>query len=384
MSPKFRLVTVRFIPMRTYRRLISPKLMPSLTLVVIRDRAARWTRRDHGRNVGRTGVAQFPVPGLVLCVALTGGSGRIAITLFPTQGDAVVATSDVLNALNGGVGRLSRRPLWVGAFAFLLLTAVGAVALMSVAIGALATLRVAYTTSIDRLSNVTTTDQRLSDRQSRPQTMTPLSPVAMPNEAAGHPSGATDLSGPTLPRSDLAPSETPQPAAPDPSSASSRSNEDPARSALTDLIEAQSSPIAPVTIRSDGGDEVHSSEPSASPGLLPAAPSGAVASSDSAEQAAAAAGSPRVPDIASTSAPPEADELGRLATAPLPDAVTAAALSHLRHALKRRTQARTIKHTVLHKPAPRTALQNNNYRPFDPFQPATPPAAGASTHQKTW
>jgi hypothetical protein len=62
--------------------------------------------------------------------------------------------------------------------------------------------------------------------------------------------------------------------------------------------------------------------------------------------------------------------------------VTAAALSHLRHALKRRTQSRAIKHTV-HKPAPprsRTALQNNNYRPFDPFQPVTP-TAGTSVHQ---
>jgi len=297
----------------------------------------------------------------------------------------VVATSDVLNALNGGAGRLPRRPLWVGAFAFLLLTAVGAVALMSVAIGALATLRVAYTTSIDRISNVaSTTDQRLTDRQSRPQTMTPLSPVAVRNEAVGQPSGATELSGPPLPRSDLPPSETMQPAASAPSPVSSRSNEDPARSALTDLIEAQSSPIAPVTARSDGGDEGHSSKASASPGLLPAAPSGEVASSVSAAQAAPPAGSPPAPDIASTSGTSETDELGRLATAPLPDAVTAAALSDLRHALKRRTQARTIKHTVLHKPAPRTALQNNNYRPFDPFQPATPPVAGASARQKTW
>ena len=89
----------------------------------------------------------------------------------------MVATSDVLNALNDGVGRLSRRPLWVGAFAFLLLTAVGTVALMSVAIGVLATLRVAYTTSIDRVSHVaSTTDQRLTDRQSRPQTVTPPLP----------------------------------------------------------------------------------------------------------------------------------------------------------------------------------------------------------------
>ena len=45
--------------MQTYGRLISPKLVPSLTLVVIRDGAARWTRRDHERNVGRTCVAQF-------------------------------------------------------------------------------------------------------------------------------------------------------------------------------------------------------------------------------------------------------------------------------------------------------------------------------------
>jgi len=293
-----------------------------------------------------------------------------------------VATSDVLNALNGGAGRLPRRPLWVGAFALLVLTAVGAVALMSVAIGALATLRVAYTTSIDRISNVASTaDQRLTDRPSRPQTVTPISPVAVPNDAVGHPSGATELSGPTLPRSDLPPSETMQSTASARSSASSRSNEDPARSALTDLIESQSPPIAAVTPRSDGGDEDHWSEASASPGLLPAAPSGEVASSVSAGQAAPSAGSPPPPDIAST---PETDELGRLATAPLPDAVTAAALSPLRHALKRRTQARTIKHPVVHKPAPRTALQNNNYRPFDPFQPATSSAAAAPARQKTW
>jgi hypothetical protein len=87
--------------------------------------------------------------------------------------------------------------------------------------------------------------------------------------------------------------------------------------------------------------------------------------------------------MASNSVASETDEIGLLATAPLPVADTAAALSHLRHALKRRTQARTIKHTV-HKPAPRTALQSNNYRPFDPFQPATPPVTGASTRQKTW
>ena len=47
------------IHMRTCGRLISPKLMPSLTRVVIRDGAARWTRHDHERNVGRICVAQF-------------------------------------------------------------------------------------------------------------------------------------------------------------------------------------------------------------------------------------------------------------------------------------------------------------------------------------
>ena len=124
----------------------------------------------------------------------------------------MVATSDVLNALNDGVGRLSRRPLWVGAFAFLLLTAVGAVALMSVAIGVLATLRVAYTTSIDHVSHVSpTTDQRLTDRQSRPQIVTPISSVVLPTEALARPTGAADISG-ALPRRDLPSSETAQPA----------------------------------------------------------------------------------------------------------------------------------------------------------------------------
>jgi hypothetical protein len=295
----------------------------------------------------------------------------------------VVATSDALNALNDGVGRLSRRPLWVGAFAFLLLTAVGTVALMSVAIGVLATLRVAYTTSIDRLSHVaSTTDQRLTDRQ-RPQTVTPISPVVLPNDALGP--GTSGVSG-ALPRSDLPPSETAQPAAAATASASSRSDEAPARSTLTDLIEAQSPPNAPAIARSGSGDDGHPAGPSASPTAPPVPDSGVVASPASAGEvgpSTPSAGSPPAADIASNSGAPETDEIGRLATAPLAVADTAAALSHLRHALKRRTQARTIKHTV-HKPPPRTALQNNNYRPFDPFQPATPPAAGASTRQKTW
>jgi len=70
------------------------------------------------------------------------------------------------------------------------------------------------------------------------------------------------------------------------------------------------------------------------------------------------------------------DEIGRLATAPLPTAVTAAALSHLRDALKRHAQLRAIKRTV-HKPAPPRAVsldanfrQDANFRRFDPFQPA--------------
>jgi hypothetical protein len=299
----------------------------------------------------------------------------------------VVATSDVLNALNDGVGRLARRPLWVGAFAFLLLTAVGAVALMSVAIGVLATLRVAYTTSIDHVSHVaSTTDQRLTDRQSRPQTVTPISPVVLPAEALARPTGTTDASG-ALPRSDLPSSETAQPVVAEAAPPSSQSDEAPARSTLTDLIEAQSPSNAPVIARTEGGDDGHPAGASASPAVP--LESGVVAWSASAGEAAraapppASAGSPPVPDIALTSGAPETDEIGRLATAPLPAADTAAALSHLRHVLKRRAQARMIKHTV-HKPAPRTALQNKNYRPFDPFQPATPPAAGASTRPKTW
>lgn len=295
-----------------------------------------------------------------------------------------MATSDVVNALNEGVGRLSRRPLWVGAIAFLLLTAVGTVALMSVAIGVLATLRVAYTTSIDRGSHVASpTDQRLTDRQARPQTVTPISPVVLPNEARGP--GTTGVSG-ALPRSDLPSSETAQPAAAEVAPASSRSDEAPARSTLTDLIEAQSPPNAPVIARSDNGEDGHPTGLPASPAARPAAASGEVASSASTGEAAPStpsAGSSPAADMASNSVASETDEIGRLATAPLPVADTAAALSHLRHVLKRRTQARTIKHTV-HKPAPRTALQNNNYRPFDPFQPATPPVAGTSTRQKTW
>lgn len=297
-----------------------------------------------------------------------------------------MATSDVLNALNGGVGRPSRRPLWVGAIAFLLLTAVGAVALMSVAIGVLATLRVAYTTSIDRVADVaSTSDQRLTDRQSRPSTVA----VVLPNDALGRltgtaPTGMTDVSG-VLPRSDSPSSETAQAAAAEAAPASSRSDEAPAGSNLTDLTEAQSPPTAPVA-RPDSGGERRPAGPSASPAPPAAAESGgAVSSAQTGEVAPAtpSAGSPPTVDTASSSGTPETDEIGRLATAPLPAADTAAALSHLRHVLKRRTQARPIKHTV-HKPAPRTALQTNNYRPFDPFQPTTPSATGAATRQKTW
>jgi hypothetical protein len=49
---------------RPIGRLISCELMPSLTMIAIRDGAARRMRRDHERNVGRTCVAQFPAPGL--------------------------------------------------------------------------------------------------------------------------------------------------------------------------------------------------------------------------------------------------------------------------------------------------------------------------------
>jgi hypothetical protein len=304
----------------------------------------------------------------------------------------VVATSDVLNALSGGVGRLSRRPFWVGAFAFLLFGAVGMVALMSVAIGVLATLRVAYTTSIDRASNVTPpTDPRLADRQSRPQIVPPISPVALPHDVSVRPEVATDPADSTLSRSDLSP-ETAQPTAstpdsrPDASTTGVRPVEDPAKSTLTDLIEAQSSPTPPATAALDGGNERHPNEPTASP----AAELGAPASSASASEAAPAApsvGSPPAAVVASASGSPETDEIGRLATAPLPIEVTAAAFSHLRHALKRRTQGHAIKHTV-HKPAPppssRAALQNNSYRPFDPFQQPTSSAAAASSHQKSW
>ena len=305
-----------------------------------------------------------------------------------------MATSDVLNALNGGVGRLSRRPLWVGVLAFLLFTAVGVVALMSVAIGVLATLRVAYTTSIGRVSNVAPpTDQRLTDRASRSQTVMPISPVVLPHEVPARPEGAPELSGATLPRSELSSPETPQPAAgapkPDAATTSARPVEDPARSTLTELIEAQSPSTPPARAASDSDNEGRPSGPTASPA---GAASGAAAAAGSASEAAPAApvapsvGSAPTTDVASTSGAPETDEIGRLATAPLPIEVTAAALSHLRHALKRRSQARAIKHTV-HKPAPppsRAALQNNNYRPFDPFQPATSPAAATSARQNSW
>jgi hypothetical protein len=303
-----------------------------------------------------------------------------------------VTTSDVLNALNGGVGRLSRRPLWVGALAFVLFTAVGLVALMSVAIGVLATLRVAYTTSIDRVSNVTpSTDQRLTDHQSRPQIVTSISPVVLPAQVAPRPQGPTDPSGATLPRNDAPSPETAQPAAgvtvgsPDVSTTSARPPEEPAKSTITDLIEAQSPPTPPAAAPSASSNEGHPTGAAASSATPE---SGAAASSASASETAPAApsvGSPAAADIAST-AGPETDEIGQLATAPLPIAVTAAALSHLRHALKRRTQARAIKHPV-HKPAPppsRAALQNNNYRPFDPFQPATPSAAATSARQRSW
>jgi hypothetical protein len=303
-----------------------------------------------------------------------------------------VATSDVLNALNDGVGRLSRRPLWVGVLAFLVFTAVGVVALMSVAIGVLATLRVAYTTSIDRVANVTpSTDQRLTDRPSRPQSVTPLSPVVLPREAPARPEGGTDLSGATLPRNDLSSPETAQPAAgapvpsPGAATASARPVEDPARSALTALIEAQSPPNPPTRVASDSDNAGRPIGPTASPAAAESGTAASVASASEAAPADPSTAPPLVADIASTSGAPESDEIGRLATAPLPIEVTAAALSHLRHALKRRTQSRAIKHTV-HKPAPppsRTALQNNNYRPFDPFQPVTP-AAGTSGRQNSW
>jgi hypothetical protein len=303
----------------------------------------------------------------------------------------VVATSDVLNALNGGVGRLSRRPLWVGALAFLLFTAVGVVGLMSVAIGVLATLRVAYTTSIDRVANVTPpADQRLTERPSRPQTVTPLSPVVLPHEAPVHPEGAPDLSGTPLPRNELSSPQTAQPAAgtlvtgPDASTTSTRPVEDPARSALTELIESQSPPTRPAKAASDGDNVGRPIGSTAAPAAGEAGAAAAAASASEAAPAAPSNGSPSAADIASTSGAPDTDEIGRLATAPLPIEVTAAALAHLRHALKRRTQARVIKHTV-HKPAPppsRAALQNNNYRPFDPFQPATSPATSA--RQNSW
>ena len=292
----------------------------------------------------------------------------------------MVATSDVLNALNGGLGRLSRRPLWVGALAFILMTAVGTVGLMSVAIGVLATLRVAYTTSIDRGSSVTSPPgQRLTARQSRPQAMTPISPVGLPSAGSARAPSATDLFDSTSPHSDLSSSEAVQSGAAGGSSVSSRPEEDAARSTLTDLIAAQSPPTPAATDPAGGGGE---NKPAALPASPAAAETGAVAPSASAREAAPVAGSPPAADIASSSGG-ETDEIGRLATAPLPIAETAAAMSHLRHALKRRAQARAIKHTV-HKPAPRMTLQNNNYRPFDPFQPPTPAVAATSPRPKTW
>jgi hypothetical protein len=303
----------------------------------------------------------------------------------------VVASSEVLNSLNGGIGRRARRPFWVGAFAFLVLTAVVAVALVSVAIAVLATLRVAYTTSIDRVPNVTSsTDQRLTDRQSLPQTVAPSAPVVLPSEGSGRPLATTDRSVSTTPGSDLSPAETSQPAAsaivnppvPDPS-ASARPVEDAAQSTLTSLIETQSPPPPAAMARSDGGDEGQPIGPAAAPAAPVPAGSGAVASAAPPSEPASSVVAPQADDIAATSETPETDEIGRLATEPLPIAVTAAALSHLRHVLKRRAQARAIKHTV-HKPAPRPAPQANNFRPFDPFQPAAPSAAAVSARQRTW
>jgi hypothetical protein len=306
----------------------------------------------------------------------------------------VVATSDVLNALNGGLGRLSRRPLWVGALAFLLFTAVGVVALMSVAIGVLATLRVAYTTSIGRVSNVAPpTDQRLADRASRSQTVMPISPVVLPHVVPARAEGGTEPSSATLPRNDPTAPETPQPAAgatkPDAATTSARPAEDPARSTLTELIEAQSQPTPPARAASDSDNQGRPNGPTVSPA---GAASGATAAATSASDAtpatpvAPSTASPPATDVASTAGAPETDEIGRLATAPLPIEVTAAALSHLRRALKRRSQARAIKHTG-HKPAPppsRAAPQNNSYRPFDPFQPAAPSTAATTARQNSW
>jgi len=60
------------------------------------------------------------------------------------------------------------------------------VALISVAIGVLATLRAAYTTSINRVSDVTSpADQRLTDRRARPQPVLPIAPLVLPQSRAG-------------------------------------------------------------------------------------------------------------------------------------------------------------------------------------------------------
>lgn len=295
-----------------------------------------------------------------------------------------MASSDVLNTLSGGVGRRARSPFWVGAFAFLVVAAVVGVALMSaVAIGVLATLRVTYTTSIDRAANVvSSTERKLADPSLRLQTVTALTPGVLPSEASTRPSTPAEASGAALLQGSPSSSETPQPpstatapaAAEDAPSAAGPPADETSGAALTRLIEAQS---PPPTVPSDDGDEGRAT--ATSPASTPSTGSGAVASPASPTDATPSAES-SAGDVAASAGAPETDEIGRLATAPLPIAVTAAALSHLRHALKRRAQARAIKHTV-HKPATHTAPQDANFRPFDPFQPA---AATASQHQRTW
>jgi hypothetical protein len=273
----------------------------------------------------------------------------------------------VLNALNGGVGRRGRFPLWVGAFAFVVVTAVVTIGVMSVAIGVLATLRVAYTTSIDRVSSVSSpTEQRLIDRQS-PQTATPIPSVVLRNEMPTH-AVAADHPGLTPAPVSASPAETTQP------NSIAPVNLPPQDAARGRAVEALGSTMTGSiegrvpTARSDGGG--HAAETAAaSPTAATAGPSAPPI------QPPPSAGFAQRAEGAATAAAPETDEIGRLATEPLPVAMTAAALSHLRHALKRRAQVRVVKHAA-HKPAPRPVPQDVNFRPFDPFQPVTqPPAA---------
>jgi hypothetical protein len=298
-----------------------------------------------------------------------------------------VASGEMLNALAGSVTRRSRLPLWVGALAFVVVTAGAAIGLVSVAIGVLATLRVAYTTAVERVPRATSaTEQTLTDRRSVPPAAMAVAPVTPPGDPLAHPLVAPVPGSPSVPRGSLSPptAQPPVVALPDDTlSAGKRPIENTGGS-----TEAPSPPAAAAASH-EGGEEGGGSQTATaalaagSPAsLAPAA--GAGASVPRLGDNAPPPGSPPALEGAAAPGVPETDEIGRLANAPLPVAMTAAALSHPRHALKHRNQTRVVKHAAVHKPAPHTPAQNTNFRPFDPFQPVPPPSTTTWTHQKTW